>query len=62
MSVVATAVSRSTSHSKDARYKSLSRCTVVDVFATESVNEGFLFNTDSVEKSDAYWDKDYQHA
>ena len=50
------------SHSKDPRYKSLGRCTVVDVFATESLNERVLFNVDSVEKSQTYWDKDYRHA
>jgi hypothetical protein len=62
MSVVVGAVSRSVSRSKDARYKSLGRCTVVEVFTAESVSEGVFFNMDSVEKSHTYWDEEYQHA
>ena len=46
----------------DARYESFGRCTVGEIFATERMNQRFLFDTDPVEKSHTYWDRDYQHA
>jgi hypothetical protein len=46
----------------DARYESSGRCTVVEILATESMNQGLLFDTDPVEKSQTYWDRDYQNA
>ena len=49
-------------HSEDARHEPSGRCTVVEIFATESMNEGFLLNMDPVEKSHTYRDKDYQQA
>ena len=46
----------------DARYESSGRCTVVEIFPAESMNQGFLFDTDPVEKCHTYWDGDYQDA
>ena len=62
VSPVACSVSRCFSHSEDARYKAFGRCTVVEIFVTESLNEDFFFNMDPVEKSHKYWDKNYQQA
>ena len=55
-------VIRNVSAPRDARYASLGRCTVVEVFATESIDEDILFNVDSVKKGQTYWDKHYQQA